>query len=243
MSLRRLWVAVVVAMVACGGKHEEPAKAAAPVVPATAAAPRDAAPPPPSVDAGPLARITDRRGPWSIVATQVTTTDRLARAGFQVTSDWESSRAPAFAGTLVDTDDDPDIGVVAFIARDGDRAGQIAWLETATSANADAERGAPFAAAGLCVEGVCPGGSAASADKLGLASCETHRVEMVFRYKCPVAGAPLAVIFEGDVPGARANRATAFATIKRAGLAIHALAWEATPSSWQPMIGCTTDCD
>jgi hypothetical protein len=161
--------------------------------------------------------------------TQPTTAEKLASAGFTMTQDWESSREPLFRSALIDTDDDPDFGLVAYTAREGEGAGQIAWLETGLGENAELEHGVPFEKTGLCVEGVCPGAPAA-ARKLGVKSCATYRVEEV-SHKCAVPGSPLNIIVEGDVGGAKAERPMAFSKIVKAKLDIKSLAWEISPAS------------
>jgi hypothetical protein len=234
-------IVVVAALLAgCKGKQEkkpEPGSAVAPVAVAADAAIAVDAPPPKPTE-------STRNGPWGIDARTEQTVAKLATAGYLTQKEWGTDRAPLFTGSLVDIDDDRDIGVVAHMP-EGKTDDPVAFYETYLSENYDDSkpRKDQFASAGLCVEGVCPYMPIADAKKLGIEKCATFKIEEVFRFKCVVPNTPLVVYAEGDVKGAKRDKEIAFDKLVAAKLDIRALAWESKPGAWQPLVGCSTDCD
>jgi hypothetical protein len=248
-----IWQAALAAVVStgCKAKSAEPG-APAPVIAAPAVA-NDAAPPSPDA----AARLTTRTAVWGIDVASAKTLTQLRTLGLrQGVDETDVAREPLMTGQLFDVDADKTFTVAAHVpskgaSRDAADGERIHWIETRVNPDLPPPS-LPDATSGLCVENVCIGAPVSEASRFAISSCDAYRREMEFHFKCAVPGSPMSIIVrEPFVKGAKDGKPFELSQLIEARkstapagpLTITAFAWEVIPGSWQPLQGCTDDCD
>jgi hypothetical protein len=218
-------------------------------------------PAPPAAPSG----LTTKNGPWGIDVASVKTLTHVRALGLShVADETDQSREPLMTGELFDVDATPEYTVAAFVPSKGSPDStkklpavafeSVHWFETYVKSN----NAVADPRSGLCVDSVCVGAPVMEASRFSLTTCDTYRREMELFFKCQVPGAPMSVLVrESVVKGAKDGKTIKFEKLLAARkstapagdtsppgpLTIAGFAWEVIPNSWQPLQGCTTDCD